>query len=66
MKKRAVGKLFGVGFVAIGIGLCLANASWLARVPSGHWFLIAQRGVHQVYGREGVDDATCTARQSRH
>jgi glycerophosphoryl diester phosphodiesterase len=24
--------------------------------------VIAQRGLHQVYGREGVDDETCTAR----
>ena len=57
-------KLFLVlGTVAVGAGLYFLNASWLAPVPSGRPTLIAQRGLHQVYGREGVDDETCTARR---
>lgn len=63
MRKGVVKTLVGVGAVAIGIGLFLVNASWLASPPSGRPTVIAQRGLHQVYGREGVDDETCTARR---
>jgi glycerophosphoryl diester phosphodiesterase len=49
--------------VAAGAGVYLLNASWLAPAPSGRPTVIAQRGLHQVYGREGVDDETCTARR---
>ena len=55
--------MLGLGAVAVGAGLYLGNASWLASAPSGHPILIAQRGLHQVYGREGVEDETCTARR---
>jgi glycerophosphoryl diester phosphodiesterase len=62
MNKRTLGKYLGVGVLALGTSIYVLNASWLAPAPSGHPVLIAQRGVHQVYGREGVDDTTCTAR----
>ena len=61
MRKGA--KFLGIGAIAIGGGLYLGNASWLASPPSGHPTVIAQRGLHQVYGREGIDDDTCTARR---
>jgi glycerophosphoryl diester phosphodiesterase len=61
MRKRA--KFLGIGAIAFGAGLYLGNASWLGSPPSGHTTVIAQRGLHQVYDREGVDDDTCTARR---
>jgi glycerophosphoryl diester phosphodiesterase len=63
MAKGGIKKLFGLGAVAVGASLYLINASWLASPPSGRPTVIAQRGLHQVYGREGVDDETCTAHQ---
>jgi len=51
----------------IGAGLVLAalylwNASWLAPAPPGDGpKLIAHRGVHQTFDRDGIDDETCTA-----
>jgi len=58
MKKRRI--------VAIGLGLFvaivyLANASWIADVPKGEMSLLAHRGVHQTYHREGLTNTTCTA-----
>jgi glycerophosphoryl diester phosphodiesterase len=63
MNKGAIKTFLGVSVIAIGAGLYLVNASWLASPPSGRPTVIAQRGLHQVYGREGVDDETCTARR---
>jgi glycerophosphoryl diester phosphodiesterase len=63
MRKGVIKQSFGLGVVAIGAGLYLVHASWLASPPSGRPTVIAQRGLHQVYGREGVDDDTCTARR---
>jgi glycerophosphoryl diester phosphodiesterase len=63
MRKGVIKKSFGVGAVAIGAALYLVNDSWLAPAPSGHPTVIAQRGLHQVYGRESIDDDTCTARR---
>jgi len=40
---------------------CLLNASWPATAPPGRPTLIAQRGLHQTYTSEGIDDQTCTA-----
>jgi glycerophosphoryl diester phosphodiesterase len=51
------------GAVSFGTGLYLLNASWLASPPQEQTTIIAQRGLHQVYGRDGVDDETCTARR---
>jgi len=51
----------------IGVGLIVAalylwNASWLAPAPqSAGPKLIAHRGVHQTFDRDGIDDETCTA-----
>jgi glycerophosphoryl diester phosphodiesterase len=63
MRKAAIKKILSVGIIVSGAGLYLVNASWLARVPSGRPTVIAQRGLHQVYGREGIDNDTCTARR---
>ena len=62
MRKGVLKKSVALGAVTIGAGLYLANVSWLASPPSGRPTVIAQRGLHQVYGREGIDDETCTAR----
>ena len=58
MKKRRI--------IAIGLGLFVAvvylvNASWIAGVPKGEMSLLAHRGVHQTYHREGLTNTTCTA-----
>ena len=63
MTKGGIKKLLVLGAVVIAAALYLVNASWLTSAPSGHPTLIAQRGLHQVYGREGVEDDTCTARR---
>ena len=62
MRNRAIKIFLGGGAFAIASGIYFLNASWLASPPSGRPTVIAQRGLHQVYGREGVDDETCTAR----
>lgn len=63
MKPPRITKAIGVPLVALALVLYLLNASWLVSPPSGRATLIAQRGVHPVYGREGIDDETCTARK---
>jgi glycerophosphoryl diester phosphodiesterase len=50
----------GAAAVLLG-GLYLLNASWLAPVPHGRPGVLAHRGVHQTYRREGMTDDTCTA-----
>ncbi|MBX3576878.1 MAG: glycerophosphodiester phosphodiesterase [Rhizobiaceae bacterium] len=51
--------------IVLGAGvaaLYLANASWLATAPAEPQArLIAHRGVHQTFNREGLDNETCTA-----
>lgn len=43
-------------------GLSLANCSWLAPEPHGAPQVLAHRGVHQTFRREGLDPyKTCTA-----
>ena len=37
------------------------NASWRAALPEGQVRLIAHRGVHQTFARDGLDNDTCTA-----
>ena len=39
----------------------LLNASWLAPVQSGEPTLLAHRGVHQTFHREGLTAQSCTA-----
>ena len=47
---------------ALCTGAYLLNCSWLASRSSGRPRLLAQRGIHQSYRREEIDDRTCTAR----
>jgi len=50
------------GLVAVAAAIYLWNASWLAPAPEGPQVkLIAHRGVHQTFDREGVENDTCTA-----
>jgi glycerophosphoryl diester phosphodiesterase len=46
--------------IAVG-AVYFANASWLAPEPGGDARLMAHRGIHQLYSREGIDKDTCTA-----
>jgi glycerophosphoryl diester phosphodiesterase len=39
----------------------LLNASWLVSSPAGTPFLLAHRGVHQTFHREGLTATSCTA-----
>lgn len=56
------GKKILVGAIVLLGGVYLINASWLAApTTNGSRRLIAHRGVHQTYSREGVDAETCTA-----
>ena len=48
-------------FAVLFLVLTVVNASWLAAAPQGSPKLIAHRGVAQIYYREGVEEATCTA-----
>ena len=54
MTKRAMKNFIAAGTISIGAGLYLINASWVASPPSGRPTVIAQRALHQVYEREGV------------
>ena len=47
--------------IAALAALYLNNASWLAPEPAGEARLLAHRGVHQTYGREGLERDDCTA-----
>ena len=49
-----------LGIFVLGILGLLLNASWLASPPE-HQLLLAHRGVHQNYEREGLERDTCTA-----
>jgi glycerophosphoryl diester phosphodiesterase len=51
------------GLALLAAALYLSNASWLAH-PEGAAHILAHRGVHQRFSREGLTDATCTAAQS--
>jgi glycerophosphoryl diester phosphodiesterase len=52
--------------VLIGLAILIAvvyfwNASWRVAPPPGEMQLIAHRGVHQTFDREGLANDTCTA-----
>jgi glycerophosphoryl diester phosphodiesterase len=49
--------------IAVVLAACilLLNASWLAPHPPGGGVLLAHRGIHQRYSREGLERDTCTA-----
>lgn len=49
--------LVGAALIAVYV----ANASWLAPEPTGTPGVLAHRGVHQTFRREGVTNNTCTA-----
>jgi glycerophosphoryl diester phosphodiesterase len=51
---------FALIFFAI---VYLLNASWLAPEPDGRAALMAHRGIHQLYDREGIGNGTCTAQR---
>lgn len=61
MKRRWLGRIGLALLVFIG-GVYLWNASWRIAPPEGAGIrLIAHRGVHQTFAREGLDNETCTA-----
>lgn len=49
--------------MAVLIAVYFANASWLVR-PQGELRLLAHRGVHQIFDREGLTRESCTAERS--
>jgi glycerophosphoryl diester phosphodiesterase len=52
---------FGLGLLGFVAAVFFWNSSWRAAAPDGGIALIAHRGVHQTYSREGLDNETCTA-----
>ena len=58
MRRRT---LVAYAAVLLLAGLYAANASWLAPEPKGVPGVLAHRGVHQTYHREGLTSRTCTA-----
>ncbi|MGN6486967.1 MAG: glycerophosphodiester phosphodiesterase family protein [Devosia sp.] len=58
--------MFRLRWVVVGLVVAVAaiyvfNASWRVAAPDGEVQLIAHRGVHQTFGRDGLDNDTCTA-----
>jgi glycerophosphoryl diester phosphodiesterase len=49
--------------LAVLLPIYVANASWLVR-PDGEVRLLAHRGVHQIFDREGLTRQSCTAEKS--
>lgn len=47
--------------VSLVAAVYFGNASWWAASPAGQVRLIAHRGVHQTFSREGLTNETCTA-----
>src|SRR5690606_8815876 len=52
--------------ILIGLAIFVAvvyvwNASWRVAPPAGETRIIAHRGVHQTFSREGLTNDTCTA-----
>jgi hypothetical protein len=50
-----------VALVVFAGAVYIWNASWRTAMPAGETRLIAHRGVHQTYSREGLKNDTCTA-----
>jgi glycerophosphoryl diester phosphodiesterase len=50
-----------IALFVFGGAVYLFNASWRVAPPEGEVELIAHRGVHQTFGREGLTNDTCTA-----
>ena len=55
--------LWGLSAIVVfAVGVILYNAPWFeAPHGDGHIKLIAHRGVHQTFSKEGVENDTCTA-----
>jgi glycerophosphoryl diester phosphodiesterase len=58
--------MFRLRWVVVGLAAAIAaiyvfNASWRVAAPDGEVQLIAHRGVHQTFSRDGLDNDTCTA-----
>ena len=51
----------GGALLTVAAAIYLNNASWLASAPEGEVKIVAHRGVHQLYSREGLTNDTCTA-----
>ena len=50
-----------VGVVLLIAAVYVFNASWRVAPPQGEVQLIAHRGVHQIFDRDGIANDTCTA-----
>lgn len=50
-----------VGVVLLIAAVYVFNASWRVAPPQGEVLLIAHRGVHQTFNRDGIASDTCTA-----
>jgi glycerophosphoryl diester phosphodiesterase len=50
-----------IALLIVGGAVYIFNASWRAAPPEGTVQLIAHRGVHQTFNRDGLDNDTCTA-----
>ncbi len=58
MTKR---RRLGLIILALTLSIYLFNASWVAGPGKDELNLLAHRGVHQTYHREGLTNETCTA-----
>jgi glycerophosphoryl diester phosphodiesterase len=59
MKKRYIA---AISFFCFATAIYIFNASWRAPTPEeDDVLLIAHRGVHQTFDRQGLDNQTCTA-----
>ncbi|HYG27168.1 MAG TPA: glycerophosphodiester phosphodiesterase family protein [Caulobacteraceae bacterium] len=64
MRRPIPKRWIALGAAGLGLtALYLANASWMAR-PTGELALLAHRGVHQPFSREGLTSQSCTAAKS--
>jgi glycerophosphoryl diester phosphodiesterase len=51
-----------LALLVLAVGIYVYNASWRVAPPNDpHVALIAHRGVHQTFSREGLENDTCTA-----
>lgn len=50
-----------IGLAVVAAAVYVWNASWRVASPEGEIQLIAHRGVHQTFSREGLTGDTCTA-----
>lgn len=60
MRRRHVAAIAAAAILTV---VYFLNASWFAPVPKGTAQLLAHRGIHQTFKREGVTRDSCTAKQ---